>query len=251
MQDAVRSLVLSSLGTFKDAIRSACHAIPSVHSTARVEIDRSGSAAGAREIARLMPLFAVSLTADATTNTIGYATDVDSFPERIAGIVLRGVKAAQGIVQLEPLVMTKLHWSYKPPLHAVHLQEPAVTDTLAEIRALVSAAVVDPLDIYCKQFGKYEAVLKRNNEAAVAALLAKGAELTLAEVQSELSTAEAQLAVMQRDVPASVRSHCGPSCRLTGSAVRSCMACRERSKLVACNLGFVPWTRQEANVHHA
>lgn len=202
MQDAVRSLVFSSLDAFLEATRSACAASVTVHSTARVDVDRTSDSNG--ESTRRVPLFAVSLVADASTHAIGYADDVDSIPERVVGVAMRGVQAASGIAQLEPLVMTKLHWSYTPPLHAVHPQEPAVTDTLAEIRALVARAVSAPLATYRALFGKFEAVLARNNETAVLALLAKGPDLTLAEVQAELSAAETQLSAIQRDVPTTV-----------------------------------------------
>ena len=197
MEDAVRALVLSSLDSFLESTRRACACTVVVHSTARVDVTR---VAGARR----SPLLSVSLAAEGATHEIGYADEVGAFPERMAGVALRGVKAAQGIAQLEPLVMTKLHWSYRPPLHAAHPQEAAVEDVAAAVRAAWAVAVA-PLATYRALFARYEAVLARDNEAQVAALVAKGAELTLSEVQGELSAAEAQLAAIRSEIPVAVR----------------------------------------------
>jgi hypothetical protein len=208
MVDAVRALVLGSLDSYARYMEVSCGAAVTVRSTSDVAIERvSAGAAGVtpRAAQHRHPLLAVSLIVEQDSQGITFSDDVAAFPEQMAALALRGVAAAHGLEQLEPLVMTRLQWAYRPKLQAVHPQEPEVIAICERVRAAWRAAVA-PLEAYRKLFGKHEAALARDNEAHVAALAARGSELSLAEVQGELRSAQAALAALAHDVPTSVRA---------------------------------------------
>jgi hypothetical protein len=113
------------------------------------------------------------------------------------------VAACQGLPQLEPLVLTKMTWAYKPKLAGVSLSDPVVLAAAQRVQHSWNT-VLDLLKSHRSHFGRFDAILQRDNEAAVNELLGKGADLTLADVQSALIAAEKELADVKHGIPMQV-----------------------------------------------
>jgi dynein heavy chain, axonemal len=197
MEDSLRYLVLSSLSAFAKFTSAVCDVAVTVHSTRDVAIERAPRV-------RRHPLLTVSLLIHPETLRVVFSDNVEAYPGQMVALMLRGIAASEGLCQLEPLVMTKLYWAYRPKLQSVHPQEEEVLAMMDAVHAAWTR-VVRPLLQYESLFRKYEPLLERNNEAHVKALIARGSQLTLAEVQAELVAAEKLLEAIQQDIPASVR----------------------------------------------
>ena len=199
MEDAVRALALTSLRSLAEYSEAVCDCAVTVRAISDVAVVYAQPRA-ARGAAPL----ATNLVVHAESKKIHFADDIAALPEQMAALALRGLAATDGLPQLEPLIMTKMQWAYKPKLLAIQAEEPEVVALVERVRDAWTRAVA-PLLEYQKLFAAHEATLQRDNEAYVAALAAKGAELTLAEVQKELAAAEAAAVAAARDIPGVVR----------------------------------------------
>lgn len=214
MEDTLRYLVLGSLSAFTKFTTTACNVDITVKSTNDVRTVRPPTA-------RRQALLSVSLTVDPETSRVVFSDDVTLIPGQMVALMLRGISSSEGLGQLEPLVMSKLYWAYRPKLQTVHPQEEEV---LAMTRTVQTAweRVVEPLVQYKGLYAKLEPVLQRDNKDHVAVLAEKGEDLTLADVQAELAAAEKMLATVQRDVPTMVRTFVHHACHMAWPAVTRC-----------------------------
>lgn len=195
MEDALRTLVLTSLRTFRRFMVDACDVQVAISATNKVQIKRGPRVPSA-------PLLALSLQLSEAQQVV-WSDDVSIVPDQIVSLLQRGVAATQGLSQLEPLVMTKLYWAHKPKLASVMAAEEEVVAAREEVHA-AWARVVGHLEAYRGQFAQYSEVMERNTEAYVKELLARGEELTLVDVKSEIRHAEEVLGAMQTTIPAKV-----------------------------------------------
>lgn len=195
MEDALRTLVLSSLRGFRRFMLDACEVDVAVSAPDDVRVARGPRCAAA-------PLLAVSLQLS-EDQRVEWSDDVSIVPDQIVSLMQRGVAATHGLSQLEPLVMTKLFWAHKPKLASVMAAEEEVVAAREAVHA-AWVRVVGYLEAYRAQFAQFSEVIERNNEAYVKELMARGEELTLADVSGELRRAEEALATIQGSIPAKV-----------------------------------------------
>lgn len=99
--------------------------------------------------------------------------------------------------------MERLPWPVLPFYCTVSPQEPGVVALRARLDSMLAAAIA-PLKEYAATYAKYDALLALDVEAYVAALDAKGEELTLAEMKSQINALMAELEVIERSVPQSI-----------------------------------------------
>ena len=198
MESTVRQLVLDSVRAFAAFARTACGAAVAVKSAAEVQVTRAG------HDCRATPLLALALVIDDKSGEIEFSDDIAAYPERMATLLLRGAAAAEGLQQLEPLLLTQLHWGTKPPLRAVDVREAAVQDAASTVRAAWATAA-EPAQRYLSLWRAHAPLLARDNDAYVAALAAQGAELSVEEVEGELHAAEAKLTALRAELPKQVR----------------------------------------------
>lgn len=151
------------------------------------------------------PTQAVHVQVQADTNTIVFSDNVSSIADQMVALMTRTVNSTHGLSQLEPLVMAKLFCADRLKLQVVHPQEETVLSLQKQVHTDWTR-VVAPLLEYKQLFERYGSILVRDNEAHVQALVAKGAELMLADVRAELKEAEKILSSLSTDIPVSVRA---------------------------------------------
>jgi dynein heavy chain, axonemal len=199
MEDAVRSLVLRSVEAYATFMEAVCGQHARKQTTNQ---DSSGEPARAG-VQHTKALLALTLQPASSGKGMEYKDDVASLPQRLTDLMLRSVAACQGLPQLEPLVLTKMTWAYKPKLAGVSLSDPVVLAAAQRVQHSWNT-VLDLLKSHRSHFGRFDAILQRDNEAAVNELLGKGADLTLADVQSALIAAEKELADVKHGIPMQV-----------------------------------------------
>jgi len=91
----------------------------------------------------------------------------------------------QGLPQLEPAIMEGLFWPAAPSLTSPHPAEPGISGLRESLSASLTAALL-PLRDYLSLWCALEPLLASTPEAIMSVLAAKGAELTLAEVTTEV-----------------------------------------------------------------
>ena len=122
----------------------------------------------------------------------------------MAALMTKAVTASQGLAQFEPLVMSQLFWADQPKLQGVHAEDDAVVTLRDRVRGNWARAITPVLE-YRALFGKFAAILRRDNEAYVAALADSGVEPSLDDVRRELDAAKDALQALHSDIPAKVR----------------------------------------------
>lgn len=209
MEDALRTLVLASLRTFRQFMLDACDVSVAVSAPDEVAVTRGPRAAVA-------PLLSLELQLSEEQQVV-WSDDVTIIPDQIVSLMQRGVAATQGLAQLEPLVMTKLYWAHKPKLSSVMAAEEEVVEARQAVHGAWSR-VVGFLEAYRGQFAQFSEVLERSNDAYVKELVARGEDLTLADVNGEIHRAEELLAKMKRIIPAKVCAAATWLCAFPGEA---------------------------------
>jgi dynein heavy chain, axonemal len=198
MEDTVRSLVLQSVQAYTTFTDDVCQHSVCIQSTCQICVDHEQSCKRA-------PLLSVSL--QPLPSGIEYSDDIDSLPQQLSDLMLRSVAACQGLPQLEPLVLTKMTWAYKPKLAGVKTSEDVIQMAAKHVHKAWTAAV-DVMRTYRAQFAHFEQLLQQDNEAVVNSLLAKGDELNLADVCNALAAAEKELDCVKHEIPQKVWAMC-------------------------------------------
>jgi dynein heavy chain, axonemal len=196
MEDTTRTLVLSGLRAFERFTIGVCDVEISVEATDRVIVTP-----GPR--ARKLPLLAVELQLGADLKKVQYLEDVGQLPDQMVALMMRAISASQGLSQLEPLIMTKLSWAYKPKLATVMAGEEEVVRLRDSVRKSWET-VVTPLMAYCALFSRFVPILERNNEAHVKAMLARGGNLSFDDVLKALRDEEVALEDILASIPLKV-----------------------------------------------
>jgi hypothetical protein len=142
----------------------------------------------------------------ADTNAIVFSDSVSTLADQMVALMTRTVTSTHGLSQLEPLVMAKLFCADRPKLQLVHPQEDAVLALQCQVHTDWTR-IVAPLLQHKQLFERYSNILVRDNEAYIQAVIAKGSELTLADVRGELNDAEKMLSSLYTDIPVSVCTH--------------------------------------------
>lgn len=192
MEDALRTLVLTSLRNFRQFMLDVCEVTVVVSGPDTVQVSR-GPRCGA------VPLLSLELQLS-DEQVVVWSDDLTIIPDQIVSLMQRGVAATQGLFQLEALVMTKLYWAHKPKLASVMAAEEEVVAARADVHA-AWGRVVGVLEEYRGQFAQFVEVLERNNDAYIKELVARGEDLTLADVTGEMHRAEELLAKIKRTIP--------------------------------------------------
>ena len=117
MEDSLQYLVHGSLTSFVTFNRALCDWDVTVHSTDRVDSTPRPAAL------RKGPLLTLDLEIDPSTGKIRLSEDPRLIPGQMAALLDQGIAATTGLNQLEPLLMSKLYWAYKPKLQSVHPME--------------------------------------------------------------------------------------------------------------------------------
>lgn len=195
MEDALRTLVLTSLRTFRQFMLDVCAVEVAVSAPDVVSVTRGPRAAS-------VPLISLELQLS-EDHAVVWSDDVAIIPDQISSLVQRGIAATQGLCQLEPLVMTKLYWAHKPKLASVMAAEEEAVATRRDVHA-AWGRVVGFLEDYRAQFAQFSEVLGRSNDAYVKELVARGEDLTLGDVGGEIKQAEELLQKIKRTIPSKV-----------------------------------------------
>ncbi|KAG2439747.1 hypothetical protein HYH02_010624 [Chlamydomonas schloesseri] len=202
MEDTMRGLVEESLAKFAGFIQGCCPGRVAVHSTCAVEI-LDAAASPATGPGRKPPLLVMDLTTNKEATRFVYSTQIESIVTKVMALFDAAIGRTQGLHTLEPAIMENLFWATAPVLSTVHQQEEIVVRHRELLRAALSAALV-PLEEYMAKFEKYVPLLQLNVEGYVAALEAKGEELSLAEVRAEIKRAAADLESLVESVPTGI-----------------------------------------------
>lgn len=195
MEDALRTLVLTSLRNFRRFMLDVCEVSAEVSGPDAVQVTRGSRCAA-------VPLLSLELQLSDEADIV-WSDDVAIIPDQIVSLMQRGVAATQGLFQLEPLVMTKLYWAHKPKLASVMAAEEEVVAARADVHA-AWGRVVGLLEEYRGKFSQFVEVLERNTDAYVRELVARGEDLTLADVTGEIHRAEELLSKIKRTIPPKV-----------------------------------------------
>ncbi|KAG2485619.1 hypothetical protein HYH03_015682 [Edaphochlamys debaryana] len=205
MEDTMRALVEDSLAKFTAFVQGCCPGRVTVHSTSQVEILDASSplplpAAGP---GRKPPLLALDLAPNKDGSRFVYSTTPEVIVNKIMALYDAAIGRTQGLHTLEPAIMENLFWATAPVLSTVHPQEDVVVRLREQLRVTLVAALA-PVDAYMAMFDKYIPLLQLNVEGYVAALEAKGEDLTLTEVRNEIKRASADLEALAEAVPTGI-----------------------------------------------
>ncbi|KAG1679690.1 hypothetical protein FOA52_006209 [Chlamydomonas sp. UWO 241] len=192
MEDTMRSLVGASLARYTAYVSAACASAVTIHSTSHVELEGS---TGLRA-----PLLVTELQISKDASGFTYATPLDAVVPKFGALFDLAVQKLQGLPQLEPAVMESLFWAVVPMLNAVHPLEEFVQEMRASLVSTLGNAL-GPVAEYLQRYEQYAPLLKLNPEAYVAELEAKGEDLTLSEVCSEIRKHSAELATLTDALP--------------------------------------------------
>lgn len=117
MEDSLQYLVHGSVAEYAAFHSALCNCSAQVHSCNSVTVISGPSAK------KSMPLLTLDMDFVPDTGRIQYSEDLQPIPERMAALIEAGIAATEGLTQLEPFVMSKLFWAYKPKLSSVHPRE--------------------------------------------------------------------------------------------------------------------------------
>lgn len=117
MEDSLQYLVHGSVAEYAAFHGALCNCSAQVHSCNSVTVISGPSAK------KSMPLLTLDMDFVPDTGRIQYSEDLQPIPERMAALIEAGIAATEGLTQLEPFVMSKLFWAYKPKLSSVHPRE--------------------------------------------------------------------------------------------------------------------------------
>ena len=206
-----------------------------VHGTNSVETEDPNP--GSKKV----PLLTLELLVSEDNQDFVYSTALPTIPAKVVAAFNHALNRLTGINQLESSIMENLFWAYQPQLTTVHPMEPQV----AALREQVEAAVKESLravDEYLEQYSKYRDVLQLDVEGYVAALKAKGEDLTLGELKVEIAQAKKELGELREQVPMN---------KTVGMCQISCVKVREallnkKEKQVQLLADLVAWVPKQA-----
>ena len=112
MEDTLRTLVTNSVNAFERFMLNACNVTLQINATDDVQLKSSA-------VAKPATLIALDLQLEGDPKRIDFSDDVDMLPDQMVSLMTRSVSGTEGLAQMEPLVMTKLYWAYKPKLATV------------------------------------------------------------------------------------------------------------------------------------
>lgn len=112
MEDTLRTLVINSVNAFERFMLHVCDVNIQINATDDVKLTSRASA-------RPNTLIALDLQLEGEPKKVDFSNDIDMLPDQMVSVMTRSVSGTEGLAQLEPLVMTKLYWAYKPKLATV------------------------------------------------------------------------------------------------------------------------------------
>lgn len=143
MEDALRTLVINSVNAFERFMQQACDLRIQVSATDNVKISTVGNA-------RPMPLIALDLQLDGDPKKLDFSDDVNVLPDQMVTLMTRSVSGTEGLAQLEPLVMSKLYWAYKPKLATVGQREELIQNAKETVHSAWSKIVESLCKYRCR-----------------------------------------------------------------------------------------------------
>ncbi|GBF98747.1 dynein heavy chain axonemal [Raphidocelis subcapitata] len=197
-QDTLRDLALSSTARLLEYTSASVAWDAAVRSTAVVDL--GSPHAGSR---RSAPLLAAEMTVSPDGLSLGYGTGPEAVHSRLMALFDNGLQRLQGLPDLEPQLMEHLFWPEPRKLTSLHPQEPEAVAARAALEEALARGLL-PMRDYLNCWKRYEPLLALSVEAEVERLAARGAELTLGEVQASVARAVADLREMEAALPATM-----------------------------------------------
>ena len=200
MEDTLRLLVDDSLQKYVSFVSKSCSGRITVKSTNSIEVEVADEA-GPPSLRRPPLLTVELLPSKEAPGEFVYSIPLDSIVAKLSLVFDHGIKKTQGLQQLEPAVMESLFWAQIPTLNSVHPLEEHVQDLKSDLTDAVSQAL-KPAKAYLELYKQYEPLLVLSPEAYVAALEAKGEDLTLNEMKAEVKRNSLELEALNEALPA-------------------------------------------------
>ncbi|VDN16177.1 unnamed protein product [Dibothriocephalus latus] len=148
MQDALRYLVMDSIGGFVKMVEDACFTCIKLTNGYEWTNDLRTSSILPKKNA----LFLVDLVID--KDGVHYSTLLGQFEKILWGLFDKAIKSIQNISQVERFVVEGISWSDNPLLEAVGAHEPDVEKLRAKLRSCLQAANI-PMIAYAERYKEY------------------------------------------------------------------------------------------------
>ncbi|BHF69813.1 Dynein heavy chain 1, axonemal [Sparganum proliferum] len=148
MQDALRYLVMDSIGGFVKMVEDACFTCIKLTNGYEWTNDLRTSSVLPKKNA----LFLVDLVID--KDGVHYSTLLGQFEKVLWGLFDKAIKSIQNISQVERFVVEGISWSDNPLLEAVGAHEPDVEKLRAKLRSCLQAANI-PMIAYAEKYKEY------------------------------------------------------------------------------------------------
>ena len=200
MQDSLRYLAENSNAAFTKLITVSTALEVEVKAFDEVNITVLGASADAK---RPPPLFVLDVMIAPKTNKLYLSHDLDV----VKALPLRLFDAAtnimQGILNLEPQVLSNMFWPEKTTLSAPDRNDPAVADQRKRISRAMDEAI-KPLYKYMESLAPLEAVLQIDTAAVIKQWEASTPEAIAAQLQSY----QAKRNLMDEKIPKQIAVGC-------------------------------------------
>lgn len=134
MEDTLCTLVINSVNAFERFMLHVCDVDIHIEATDDVQLTTSAHA-------RPTTLIALDLQLEGEPKRVDFSDDVDMLPDQMVALMTRSVSGTEGLAQMEPLVMTKLYWAYKPKLATVGQGEELIQRAKGTVHAAWSKIV--------------------------------------------------------------------------------------------------------------
>ena len=201
MQDSVRSLVLNSMNDYVKMIHliSSQTVVVSGTNDIRIIDNISKGIHFVLENAVRKPLFSLELVF--RHGKVMFNVDLKVFEEALVHILEKGLSAAEGLPELEPVIMDKIFWASRPMLDFVHPKEHVVINMIEKLRKAFRESL-PPLEKYLRHYDKHLKLL--NLDIAQFAATYEEENKSIEEMEQDIVNHTHAWESLERDIPSHV-----------------------------------------------
>lgn len=201
MEDTLRMLVNESLEQLVHAVRCQCEASFDVQGLQAIDVSQLPGRADRRRA----PLFCLDVQVDENRGEFVFSHSLDKFASTVENVFLLAVRSVQSIPDIEPLVMSKIHWTYKPRVTSVSEHELHLIHAKDELGRLIVNAT-HAASQYLAFFKEFEYILQFDVNAYIRRLQGDdnsdgGEEAPLSTLLSEIDKHQTELEYLKQRIP--------------------------------------------------